>query len=85
MARAFDPGPRLQFLNLLKSDLASISVGHFNLSHRRPLRLKRRGAFNRYIVARPVSNQNITGMNIGQIGDFKTGPESGQFRLRINY
>jgi len=55
------------------------------LSHRRPLCLKSRGAFNRYIVARPVSNQNITGMNIGQIGDFKTGPESGQFRLRINY
>jgi len=41
--------------------LASISVGHFNLSHRRPLRLKRRGAFNRYIVARPSRTRTSLG------------------------
>jgi hypothetical protein len=56
--------------------LASISVGHFTLSHRRPLCLKRRGAFNRYVVARPVSNQNITGMNIGHRAHHKTGQET---------
>ncbi len=42
-------------------------------------------AFNRHIFSRPVSNLNITGANIGQIGGLQNGPRNVQFRLRINY